>query len=417
MPFAACARRPIRLAVALTLAFAATTAYPGTAAVAAYSDPLTSYSTTGLGLVWHSTPATAIQALDNALPNVSVATVLSSANHPMRTCDSTETAALPIAPVATAAMCWDTVDAAGTVWNPQGITTSGDADNDGAWGANTVLLSGWQYTVDDGRRNDARVAFIDYTNPASAAYRWVYLVAPDSTGSTFAAAKAHAGGMIWYGDKLLVSAAGNSNVAIRVFSMSHILQATDGAATIGKTSSGYAAYGYQYVMPQVGYYTYADGDCDLSTNTAIPCFSSLSLDRSTSPDSLVTAEYFANGLGGRVARYSFGADYLLAANASNGVAATQAYQTGVANMQGVLSWGGRWYFAHSSATSNGQLWRGAPGQAGVSKTCTNPGSSDYMCWAMHPEALTYFLATGLVWSVTEWPNQRVVFAVPLTSFP
>jgi hypothetical protein len=314
-------------------------------------------------------------------------------------------------------MCWDTTDAAGTVWNPQGITTSGDADNDGAWGANTVLLSGWQYTVDDGRRNDARVAFIDYTNPASAAYRWVYLVAPDSTGSTFAAAKAHAGGMIWYGDKLLVSGAGNSSVAIRVFSMSHILQATDSAATIGKTTSGYAAYGYQYVMPQVGYYTYAGGACDLSTNTAVPCFSSLSLDRSTSPDSLVTAEYFANGLGGRVARYSFGADYLLAANASNGVAATQAYQTGVANMQGVLSWGGRWYFAHSSATSNGQLWRGAPGQAGVSKTCTNPGSSAYMCWAMHPEALTYFLATGLVWSVTEWPNQRVVFAVPLTSFP
>jgi hypothetical protein len=177
-----------------------------------------------------------------------------------------------------------------------------------------VILSGWHYSPDDSRYDDAKVAFINANALPAASYRWVYLVAPNSTGSTFTAAKSHMGGMIWYGDKLLVSAVGNTSVAIRVFSMSHILTMTDSASTVGKTSGGYAAYGYKYAMPQIGYYSYAGGTCSMSGDTGVPCFSSISLDRSTSPDSLVSTEYFADQtLHGRLMRYSFGADYLLAA--------------------------------------------------------------------------------------------------------
>jgi hypothetical protein len=244
---------------------------------------MTSISTSNFGLVWHATPSAAISALDAALPNVGVATVLADANHPMPACDATETAALPISPVATRKHCWDDSDASISSWNPQGITSSGDADDDGAWGANEAILSGWQWTGDDSRHNDARVAFIDYNDPASPAYRWVYLVAPNSTGTTFSAG--------------------------------------------------------------------------------------------------------------------------------------EAYTSGVANAQGVLSYNGRWYVAHSSATYNGQLWRVTPNVAGVSKTCASANPSPYMCWAMHPEALTYDYATGLVWSQSEWPNQRAVFAVPLSGRP
>jgi hypothetical protein len=405
-----------RFAAVAMIAAVATVVPPPAAALAAYSDPLAAVPTAGYGLVWHATPPAAISALDAALPNVGVATVLASANHPMPACDAAETAALPIAPTATRRLCWDSGDAATEAWNPQGITSSGDADDDGAWGESRVLLSGWQFTGAE-RRNDARVAFIDYGDPASAAYRWVYLVQPNSTGTDFTAAKAHLGGMIWYGDKLLVTAVGNTNVAVRVFSMAHILQATDGSATIGRTSGGWAAYGYQYVMPQIGYYTYAAGTCTMATNTGTPCFSSISLDRSTSPDSLVAAEYFADGQGSRLFRYSFGADYLLAAGSSGTAPAVQAYASGVANAQGVLAANGRWYVAHSSAAYPGQLWRLTPGAPGASKTCANPGTSTAMCWARHPEALTYWLSTGLVWSQTEWPDERVVFAVPLTALP
>ena len=403
----------LRLSTVVVLVAGAALLGPAVSAQAAYSDQLAALPTAGFGLRYIATPAAALTNLDAALPDVGVTQVLESSNHPMGSCDSDEAAALPISPTATRSMCWDTGDDTTTAWNPQGITSSGDADDDGQWGVNSVLLTGWNFTSGD-RRNDARISFIDYNDPANPKYRWVYLVDPNDTGTDFTAAKAHLGGMLWYGDKLLVSAVGNTDVAIRVFDMSRILQMTDGSATIGKNSNGWAAYGYQYVMPEIGRYVYNAGTCTMDNNVGTPCFSSISLDRSTSPDSLVAAEYFDDGTGSRLFRYPFGADYLLAEATSNHVVpASAAYQSGVANAQGVLSYNGRWYVAHSSATSHGQLWRLTDGAVGASKTC----SGGSMCWALHPEALTYWYSQGLVWSVTEAPGQREIFAVPLANLP
>ncbi|ROT32814.1 hypothetical protein EF879_06395 [Micromonospora sp. HM5-17] len=396
---------------------------PTTPAQAAYADPLVAVSRSKMGLTWHAESAAAIDALDAALPNVGVATVLDDGNRAMTTCNSEELAALPIAPTATTKWCFNTEDATTEAWAPQGLTSSGDADDDGAWGAKRAILSGWVYAnTAHARYNDAKVAFIDYTNPNAPVYRWVYLVDPNSTGSNFTAAKTHIGGMVWYGDKLIVNAVGNGSVALRVFSMSHILRTTSSAARIGKGSDGWAAYGYKYVMPQIGYYTYSSGACSMSSDTAVPCFSSISLDRSTSPDSLVTAEYFSDQTKrGRLIRYPFGADFLLPASATP----TEAYASAVGNQQGVLSFNGRWYVAHSSATLHGQLWRFTPdGTPGVSKTCTIDGATTRTCWSLHPEALTYWFETGMVWSITEWsrnssagPGGRVLFGLPLASLP
>ncbi|TDV44763.1 hypothetical protein [Actinophytocola oryzae] len=394
-----------------------------TVATAAYDDPLT--TTTKQGLVWHATPAAALAALDGVMTNVSANTVAHDADHAMTGCTSNEKAALPRVPTATAALCWDADRAGSTAWVPQGITTSGDADDDGLWGADRIILSGWHGTDELGRANDARIHFINYDDPAAPAFRMVYLAVPNSTGTTFTAAKAHMGGMAWYGDKIYVTAVGNTSTAIRVFSTTHILRMTDSASAIGRTSSGYAAYGYEYAMMQIGYYSYAAGTCDMATDTGTPCFSSLSLDRSTSPASLVTTEYFADQtLRGRLYRYGMGADFLLAAGSSGTVAATEAYRGSVGNMQGVLAHDGKWYVAHSSATQPGQLWTQTTA-ASVSATCgTTPTRA---CWAVHPEALTYDWSTGLVWSQSEWSNGdcagagqacgRTVFAVPLSSLP
>jgi hypothetical protein len=370
----------------------------------------------------------------------------------MRACGTTEKGALPLG-VTTVNWCWDdggtgTGDAETETWAPQGITTSGDADGDGAWGEKRAILSGWHYKVPggtaaddpynegDGRYNDARVAFIDYTDPAHPAYRWVYLVVPQAGGATFSAAEAHIGGMVWYADKLFVTAVGNRSTAIRVFSMQHILQTTSAAATIGKTGGAYAAYGYQYVMPQVGYYTYAGGACDGNSDTGVPCFSSISLDRFTSPDSLVTTEYHAYdaGLGtqrrGRLYRYDLtGApDYLLRKDSSDRVTVTEAYRTDVTNMQGVLSFKDKWYVPRSSRTAHSQLWKlTTTGSAPFS--CS--ASAAHACWAFHPEALTYNYATSRVWSQSEWtvhecatevagsPQNcgRAVFSLPLSALP
>jgi hypothetical protein len=363
--------------------------------------------------------------LDSALPNVSANTVVHDADQSMTGCSSTERGALPISPAATTALCWDSDRATSTAWVPQSITTSGDADDDGMWGADKILLSGWHGTTDlgTGRNDEARIMFINYNNPAAAGYRMVYLAVPNSTGSTFSAADAHMGGMAWYGDKIYVTAVGNTSTAIRVFSTQHILQMSSSASSIGKNSSGYAAYGYKYAMMQVGYYSYATGTCSMSSDTGTPCFSSLSLDRSSSPASIVTTEYFSDqSLHGRLYRFSVGTDYLLATSGSTATS-VQAYRSGVGNMQGVLSHAGHWYVAHSSATTNGQLWDETTAATATAQ-CSGGSAA---CWAVHPEALTLDVSTNLVWSVTEWtPAQcssagqtcgRALFAVPLSNLP
>ncbi|GLW05168.1 hypothetical protein Misp01_02980 [Microtetraspora sp. NBRC 13810] len=424
-------------------AYAVPKADPVPMADPGYGTPLV--SAPAAGLVWHPTTGLSTLKAQAGLTQVGFGDVMGSANHPMRGCDATERAGLPIAPAATVAWCWDTGDATTETWIPQSVTTSGDADDDGLWGAHSVILSGWNHCNSGEcgphpRNNDARVAFIDYTNPAAPRYRWAYLVAPtDGTANPnatsyanrdFGPAKAHMGGMAWYGDKLYVSATGNNSTAIRVFSMQEILQVNDGGSAIGRTSAGYAAYGYQYVLPEIGYYSYRGGTCDMSSDTGVPCFSTISLDRSTSPDSIVAGEYFnVPTLHGRLYRYNLGgANFLLAASGSN-VASAQSYRTRVGNIQGVLAWNGTWYLAHSSADAAGELWA-LTTSSGASPTCANPWSTVHECWGMHPESLTYNYATGMVWSMTEWTKHqcaterptpqscgRALFGLPRTRLP
>lgn len=372
------------------------------------TNPLTLISTAQGSLVWHPEPPATLKAL----PSVGVDAVLADHDHAMRPCPAAEHNALPISPAATASWCWDAGDTETRAWMPQGVTTS-----DGV-GRNRVVLSGWHSTLKN-RYDEARVAFVDFNNPKAPVYRWVYLVVPNSTGTNYSAANTHVGGLAWYGDRLFVTAADNTSTAIRVFSMSRILKTNDTSQKIGKTHTGYAAYGYKYVMPQIGYYAYAGGTCDTGSDTGVPCFSSLSLDRSTSPPSLVTSEYFDHAaLRGRLHRYGLGPDHLLTEHGGK-VTAEQAYRSDVDDVQGVLSWHGRWWVAHSSAVQPGQLWSQSPTRS----TPTTCGSSDN-CWAFHPEALTYDDSTRLLWSQTEWPQSyctprgqtcgRTLFDLPLT---
>ncbi len=394
-------------------------------AQAAYADPLTSTGSTGL--VWHPTPAATLAALDDALPNVSANTVVHDPTASMASCDPAELEALPAAPTATRSLCWDSDRATSSVWTPQSVTTSGDADGDGMWGADKILLTGWhaEDSLGDGtRKNEARIALINANNLSSASFSLAYLVEPDATHG-FKATKAHMGGMAWYGDKIFVTAVGSTGTAIRVFSTKHLLQMTSASAsTIGRTTTGaYAAYGYRYALVQIGTYSYAGGTCTMSSDTGVPCFSSLSLDRSTSPDSLVTTEYFSDQTKhGRLYRFDLGSDYLLGTT-SGRATSTQAFRSGVANMQGVLSYGGRWWVAHSSMTSRGQLWGQTTGGS-VASRCTDSATA---CWSRHPESLTLDVSTDLVWSVTEWSTPlcsaygqvcgRALFAVPRSSLP
>jgi hypothetical protein len=305
------------------------------------------------------------------------------------------------------------------------------------YGGDKVILSGWSYNGSpdpaghDASLDDwARIAFINANDPTNFTYRWVFLVVPTSGGTNFRALISHLGGMAWYGDKLFVTAHDGDadNNEIYVFSMSQILQAQVNSTAVGKVSGGYAAHGYQYVMPAIGSYSIASGvECNASTDTAIPCFSAGSLDRSTSPVSLLINEWFSAGgtQPARLIRYNFGSDGKLSLNASGQAVASKLYETPIVGIQGSMSHAGQYYVADA---------RGAEGQHGIMNRLNATTSGEtFSCdsvpsdasWAQHSEGISLWGDT--VWSQTEWAAnanakwiapavpQRALFAMPLSS--
>lgn len=372
--------------------------------------------------------------------NVGVSGVLASADHTMRDkadCSGTERAALPLEPAATRAYCWAADDARTQEWGPASVTTSGDAADDGEWGGQRVILAGW--THNDGAagaaatdRGLARVAFIDATDPAALTYRWVLLVAPRDGGKDFGAVRSRMGGMVWYRDKLIVTAqngAGQDD-ALLVFDLHHILKAGVNSGAIGKVRGGYSADGYQYVLPAVGSYSPAGGSCGSGDARANPCFGSLSLDRTSTPDSLVATEAAPSGDTDRtrIWRYSYstaaGRAGLLVGDSLGRVDAREAYSTKAAGLTGVLSHtpaGARradWYVGHTPAGGgrHGTLWRQS-GSGVDAVRCT--ADQSYACWGQHTASLSYWQETGELWSLsgtgTDTVPERVLYAVPLAA--
>jgi hypothetical protein len=398
-----------------------------------------------LALTEHRVSATTISTLDSHLTKVGVDDVLKSANHAMFNasgsgCTSTELAARPINPAASSAYCWDTGDAVTQQWVPQGLTSSGDADADGMWGPNKVILSGWTNNNDVGTTDDkglARVAFIDANTPGAFKYRWVLLVVPTSGGDDFAKLGSHLGGMVWYGDKLLVTASRGdaSDNALFVFDFTHILQASVNSTEIGKVSGGYAAHGYQYLMPAIGSYSLG-GACNGDVITGYPCFDGLTMDRSTSPYTVVANEWRTTkdaALPARIFRYALaapgGAMPLVTSGGTASADPVKSYVTSnAAGLQAVLANNDTYYApdALGSPGAHGILWKMSSTAAATSQTCSGQVQAN-ACWAEHSEGMSLWWSTQQLWSQTEWAAdasgqwlqpavpERVLFSVPFSS--
>ncbi|MET9914262.1 hypothetical protein ABZZ74_47480 [Streptomyces sp. NPDC006476] len=398
-----------------------------------------------LELQEHRVPTSSLDNLASEMGTArGVDQVLASANHPMRNaadCSSMEKTALPLKPTAESYYCWDYGDDKTQDWLPQSVTSSGDADNDGLWGTNKVILSGWGENGSTTTDHMARIAFIDANDPSNFKYRWVLPVIPLNGGTDYRALKSHIGGMVWYQDKLIVTSweQDADHNQLYIFDMHRILQATVNSSVVGKVSNGWSADGYQYVMPAIGSYSLAGGGCVSTNDDSFPCFASISLDRSSVPDSLVATEWFSSGgtQPARIWRYNFdGNDPGYLAKDSNGyVEADKIYETNAVGLQGVLSHsttqGGTPNFyvddARGGVDQHGILWRQNTSGASAAANCG--GDITYACWGMHTEGMSYWWNTGRLWTVTEWAAdinahwsgtdtarpQRLLYAVPLSS--
>lgn len=121
-----------------------------------------------------------------------------------------------------------------------------------------------------------RVTFIDRETKK---YRHVLLVYPHAEDD-FREVPIHAGGVMWYGEFLFIV---DTSQGIRVFDLDNIWR-VDSGDKIGKSDDDtYSAQGYKYVLPQIMWYEFT------------PDFkfqhSYISLDRTTTPDSILVGEY------------------------------------------------------------------------------------------------------------------------------
>ncbi|MFC9287393.1 hypothetical protein [Streptomyces sp. NPDC057052] len=375
-------------------------------------EPLTSSAdTAALRLTEEAVPPAALDRLAAGMgPSIGVGEALSGAARSLRDaadCTGGERDALPVSPKATRTYCWNADDTAG--WEPGAVTTSGDADDDGLWGAHRVIVSGW--SRDSGPVADrglARVAFVDADDTDRLSYTWALLAVPVDGGRDYRGLVSRVSGMVWYQDKLLVTAGDGDRAALYVYDVNRIHRTTVAGAAVGRVPGGWSAHGAPYVLPAVASYR-------LSGGSGAPRPATVSLDRSTAPDTLVAGEWTLDDgdRGARLWRYAFdtapGRAGLLAGDAAGRVGATQAYRTEANGVRGVLSYEDGWYVSRGGAEDGrGTLWRQDADGARAAR-CGADDSRD--CWSPRTESLSYWAQTGDVWT----QSGRMLFALPLAS--
>jgi hypothetical protein len=332
-----------------------------------------------------------LQALRSELGTVTFSQVLDSANRTARACSPTMTYRV-------ASFCWDSGDSSVSYWMPQGITTTGDATANGQWEGRRALLSAW-YDNDSGRNMGVRISVVDMANRSTPRYRHILLVEPRWANGqpSFGPVDAHAGGIVWYGDKLYVN---NTFSGLRVFDMNDLMRVSTGDnSRIGRQPDGsYHAHNYLYVLPQEARYAPSTTGGEERFR-----YSQTSLDRTTNPHSLLVSEYGNPGTDTRMARFNLNQSTHLIAEDSDGYArADWAYTVGIRGMQGATSVNGKFHIHRSNGSSTrGDVFIWRPGTFATQHTGAVP---------IGPEDVTYWPQYGEIWSQSEYPNMRYVYA-------
>lgn len=335
-----------------------------------------------------------LTALEALAPKVTMAAVLADTNRV-----ATRVTTAPGNPPGLAyALRWNAEDNASVDWIPQGLTGSADADPTGlVAGKRVVLVSFYE---DAGLEKGVRIAITDVTDPDAPRYRFALLVEPTGSAAnpSFKQVDIHAGGLVWFGSKLYAAQTGTG---FRVFDMSRILQVAVDQDLVGCTGATCRAGLYKYVIPQIGTYAHK--------SACAPIFSWVSLDRTSTPLSLVSGEYCsgtacAAPLAGRVFRWPLEASTGLLRGATT--FPTEAFLTSHRQVQGGAGRSGAFYLSSSAPVAGG----GALYRVKVGKSATST-------FLDAPEDLMVDEGRGWLWGLSEGAGNRVVAAMTLTSYP
>ncbi|AWB92197.1 GNAT family N-acetyltransferase [Aeromicrobium chenweiae] len=289
-------------------------------------------------------------------------------------------------------MAWQRGDEDTLRWFPQGITTSADAygpePSGGTYEGHDVVLASWYGHGRVGRRLGARISVIDWHDDEPPRYRHVLLVEPHGRWPfhRLRRVKVHAGGIVWYGRHLFVA---GSSAGVRVFRLDDVVRVRNRLRTGG----------YRYVLPQLTSYA-AEHDADGTRMT----YSFMSLDRGgVGDDHLVAGEYGRKGGSHRLISYAIDGDTgLLRSDGQGRAVPTDLHDRQVVRMQGAVVADGRWVVTSSNGEGlPGDLWVGSPGRFTRHRGVLPTG----------PEDITWLPQRRQLWSLTEWPGRRWVYAI------
>lgn len=289
-------------------------------------------------------------------------------------------------------MAWQRSDQRTRRWYPQGITTSADAfgtgHDEGDFEGRPVVLTSWYaHGLLGYLLLGSRISVIDLSDTAAPPYRHVLLVAPKRRLGfhRLRPVRVHAGGIVWYGQYLYV--AGGSR-GIRVFRLDDIVRVRNRLRTKA----------YRYVLPQFTSYE-ARHDDGLGAMT----YSFMSLDRAGEEDHLVAGEYGRKGGSHRLMRYALDRETQLLHRDDHGHAVPEKlYDQQIERMQGATLAQGTWAITSSMGEGvPGDLWVGQPGDYKRHRGVLPTG----------PEDIAYWPQRRQLWSLTEWPGRRWVYAI------
>ncbi len=299
----------------------------------------------------------------------------------------------------------DVRDSIALRWWPQGITSSADSgDGEEHSGRKVVVTSSYAKTV-RGVNKGSRLTFFDVTEPHRVRYRHVLLVEAlvQDGVVTFKPVRIHAGGIVWHGPYMHVAGTSRGLFSFRLDDIMRLpKRAPDDA--LGRQPDGtFAGFGHRYVLPVRFKYAAVTDEGFEGIR-----YSFLSLDRSGPQHTMVAGEYGRGGQTTRLISYEM--------DPSTGLVLTDEANTsrplsldlgGVHQMQGAVSVGGRLYVTQSRGRSRrGSLWVGRPSELTEHRRALPPG----------PEDICYWPSTGLLWSVSEHPLLRFVYALDRASF-
>lgn len=290
---------------------------------------------------------------------------------------------------------WEPHDADTQLWYPQGVTTSADARAGSApdpSGGRDVVVVSW-YAHEHPIRDGARLTFVDLD---TLRYDHVLLVRARRTlrGVRAYAVPIHAGGVAWFGPYLYVAA---TQAGIYVFRVRDLLR-LDTRRHTGTP----ARLGYEAVLPVYARLRARGRDAGSRLRYS---FLSIAHDARdpAAPPSLVAGEYGGVGRTQRLWRYRLDpATHLPIVDGRGRGRPEELHAAQSARMQGATALDGTWYVTTSQGKgNNGDLLVGAPGAFRRHRGVLPTGCEDITAW---PDRRR-------LWSVTEWPGMRWVYAV------